>query len=206
MQFTALKFCGLAFAASLLCGTTAMAQTMSAGDHQTAKAKIKSDYAVEKKACASLASNAKDICVAQAKGKEKVTQAELADTYKPTLRTHYTVRVVKAEAVYAVAKQQCDDLAGNTKDVCIKEAKAALTAAKADANVQLKTSAANATANDKSANANAVANRQAADVRVDASADKRAAQYAVEKEKCDAFAGAAKDTCQTEAKARFGKL
>jgi hypothetical protein len=206
MQFTALKFSGLAFAASLLFGATAVAQTVSSGDYQTGKARIKSEYAVEKKSCSSLAGNAKDICEAKAKGKEKVAQAELYDSYKPTLKTHYKVRVIKAEAVYEVAKQQCDDMAGNPKDVCIKEAKAALTASKADAKVQLKTSSAKATAVDKSTQANAVANKEATDVRVDASAEKRAAQYKVEKEKCDALATTAKDNCLTEAKANFGKL
>jgi hypothetical protein len=205
MQFTPLHFSGLAFAASMLFGASAVAQTVSSSDYQTGRSKIKSEYKVEKKSCSSLAGNAKDICVAQAKGKEKVAQAELYETYKPTLRTQYTVQVVKAEAAYDIAKQKCDDLAGNPKDVCVKEAKAALTASKADANVQMKTTSANATANDKSAKANAAASKEVAEVRADASADKRAAQYKVEKEKCDALAAGAKDNCLTQAKANFGK-
>ena len=32
----------------------------------------------------------------------------------------------KADAEYDVAKERCDDLAGNAKDVCQKDAKAAL--------------------------------------------------------------------------------
>jgi hypothetical protein len=35
-----------------------------------------------------------------------------------------------------VAKEKCDDKAGNEKDVCVKEAKAALVRAKADAKAQ----------------------------------------------------------------------
>lgn len=35
--------------------------------------------------------------------------------------------------------------------------------------------------------------------------DKRDADYAVAKEKCDAFAGGAKSNCMNEAKACFGK-
>ena len=41
--------------------------------------------------------------------------------------------IAKAEAEYAVAKERCDDQAGNAKDVCVKEAKSAQTAAKANA-------------------------------------------------------------------------
>jgi hypothetical protein len=144
--------------------------------------------------------------VAQAKGKESVALAELDNSYKPTVKTLYKVRVAKAESVYDVAKQQCDDLAGNPKDVCVKEAKASLTAAKADANVQMKTTTATATATDKTAAAQAKASSEVKEVRTDAAADKRAAQYKVEKEKCDALAATAKDTCMTNAQKSYGKL
>jgi hypothetical protein len=200
------NFGRFAFAASLMFGASVMAQPVSSSDFSASKTRIKAEYKADKKACASLTSNAKDICVAQAKGKEGVALAELDNSYKPTLKTQYKVRIAKAEAIYEVAKQQCDDLAGNPKDVCIKEAKAAQTAAKADANVQMKTAAANATANDKASAAQAKASSEVKEVRTDASADKRAAQYKVEKEKCDAFASTAKDNCLTDAKNRFGKL
>ena len=45
-----------------------------------------------------------------------------------------------------MAKQKCDDLSGNPKDVCVKEAKAARTTAKADATVQMKTGQTNSDA------------------------------------------------------------
>lgn len=51
--------------------------------------------------------------------------------------------VTKAKADYKIAKEKCDDLAGNPKDVCPKEAKAAMAAAKADAKAQMETSKAN---------------------------------------------------------------
>lgn len=206
MKLSNARFNLIALSASLLFCTTAMAQTMTSGDYQIGKTKINTEYSAEKKACASMASNAKDICIAQAKGKEKIALAELTDSFKPTSKTHYKVLVAKAESTYDVAKQQCDDLSGNPKDVCIKEAKAAKVTAKADASVQLKTAAVSAKANEKSATAQSAASSEKAAIRSDASADKRAAQYKVEKEKCDALAGSVKDTCLTEAKTRFGKL
>lgn len=133
-------------AACLLLGTSAMAQTMSSADFTTSKNRIKAEYKADKKACDSQASNAKDICIAQAKGKEAVAMAELDHSYKPTPKTQYNVSIAKGEAAYHMAKQKCDDLSGNPKDVCEKEAKAALTTAKADATMQRKTTAANATA------------------------------------------------------------
>jgi hypothetical protein len=35
------------------------------------------------------------------------------------------VESAKADAQYAVAKEKCDDLSGEQKDACVKEAKAA---------------------------------------------------------------------------------
>ena len=199
-------FSALALAIGLLMSVSAMAQTMSYGDYQSGKSKIKTEYKAEKKSCDSLAGNAKDVCVKQAKGKEEVAQAELYDSYKPSPKAHYKVQVAKAEATYDVAKERCDDLAGNPKDVCRKEAKAALTTAKANARVAMTTQADNATANQKSAAAQNQASKQNAAVRSDAAADKRAAQFQVEKEKCDAFASTAKDNCLKAAQANFGKL
>ena len=53
--------------------------------------------------------------------------------------------------------------------------------------------------------ANSKAREQGADARKDAASDKRDADYAVAKEKCDAFAGDAKASCLNEAKACFGE-
>ena len=44
-----------------------------------------------------------------------------------------------------------------------------------------------------------------ADARKEANADKRAADYKVAIEKCDALAGPAKDSCVSSAKVQYGK-
>lgn len=196
---------GVAMSACLLFGTSAMAQPMSGTDFSAAKARIKADYNVDKKACDATSGNAKDICIAQAKGKEDIALAELDNSYKPTPKNLEKVSLAKAEAAYDVAKQKCDDLSGNPKDVCLKEAKAALTTAKADAKVKMKTSAANKEANETTADAKSKAAAENKEVRLDAAADKRAAQLKVAEEKCDALSSTAKDTCLANAKASFGK-
>lgn len=183
----------------------AFAEGMSKDDYKAAKVSISAAYDSAKAECASLSGNPNDICLAEAKGKEKVARAELEARYKPSRTTHYQARVTKAEADYAVAQERCDDMAGNAKDVCVKEAKAAETSAKADAKVQVKIGDANDTANEKSAEARSDANNQAAGARKDAAAEKLDAQYRVAKEKCDLYAGGAKDLCLDRAKERFGK-
>jgi hypothetical protein len=61
---------------------------------------------------------------AEAKGKDKVAEAELEAQYKSSKKATYEVSVIRAEADYAVAREKCDDKAGNDKDVYVKEAKA----------------------------------------------------------------------------------
>lgn len=199
-------FGGVAIVLFLLSGTAAMAQTVSDTDFSAIKARTKADFKADRNACDSLTSNAKDICVAQAKGNESVALAELDNRYKPTPKTLYKLRVAKGEAAYGVAIEKCDDLSGNPKDVCVKEAEAALTTAKADATAELKTGEANATARETMTEANATAQSEKQTARADAETEKRAAELKVALEKCEALASSAKDNCQATAKARFGKL
>ncbi len=91
------------------------------------------EYKSDKAQCESLTGNAGDICMAQAKGKEKVAKAELEAKFKPSEEATYKVSVAKAEANYDVSKEKCDDIAGNEKDVCEKAAKAILEQAKSEA-------------------------------------------------------------------------
>lgn len=195
----------ISLAVSLVFSVGAMAQGMSKTDYNTSREKISADYKSAKAACDSMSGNPKDICIAESKAKEKIAKAELEASYKPTPKNRYQAQVAKADADYAVAKERCDDLAGNAKDVCVKEAKAAQTKAKADAKAQMKTTDANATANEKTSEARSKATTQTTEARKDATADKRDAEYAAAKEKCDVYSGDAKDNCLADAKTRFGK-
>jgi hypothetical protein len=151
-------------------------------------------YKMDKDACSPRSGNAKDICLAEANGREKVAKADAEAAYKNTPKMREDARVTRAEATYNVAKQKCDELAGNPKDVCVKEANAVLVKVKADAKVDRVT-----------ADTQQDAATKQADARKDAIADKRAAEYKVAIEKCDALAGPAKDSCISSAKAQYGK-
>lgn len=201
---------GLAFSAG------AMAESMTKNQYKSHVKSIESEYKVDKAGCDSSAGNAKDICVAEAKGKQSIAKADLESNYKPSIKTRYDARVAKADADYSVAIEKCDDKAGNDKDVCVKEAKATKVHQIADAKTQMKSKNANAEASEKSGDAQAVANEKSgdanakaaetkADARKDATIEKRAADYAVAKEKCDALAGSVKDKCISDAKLRFGQ-
>jgi hypothetical protein len=200
-----LNISSLALAIGLAFSANAMAEGMSKKQYKAQEKTISVDYKAAKRGCASLAGNANDICVADAKGKKSVAKAELAFKAKPTISNRYDARVAKADADFSVAKEKCDDKAGNDKDVCVKEADAAKVHAMTDAEAQMKTSKADAAANEKSTDANTKAMETAADAHKGAAAEKREADYAVAKEKCEALAGNAKDLCMSEAKVHFGE-
>ena len=71
---------------------------LTKADHKTQKDAIVADYKSAKAQCQSLAGNAKDICVTEAKGKEDVSKAMLEAQYKPSRDMDYKVRVAKADA------------------------------------------------------------------------------------------------------------
>jgi len=169
--------------AAMLALPFANAATMAKSDYKASKSRISADYKADKAACAALSGNTKDICVQEAKGKESVAKAELEFAYTGKSADSNKVLVAKAKSVYAVAKERCDDKAGNAKDVCVKEAKAVETKALADAKM----------------------GKQIVEAKKDAAQEKRDADYKVAIEKCDALSGDAKSSCVANAKSTFGK-
>ncbi|MGZ8250784.1 MAG: hypothetical protein ACXW1P_00440 [Methylophilaceae bacterium] len=195
----------IALAIGLTFSLGAMADSISKNQYKSLGRTIDAEFKLDKAKCKSLAGNANDICIAEAKGRHALAYAELEDQYKPTIQTRYNMRVAKADADYSVAIEKCDDKAGNSKDVCVKEAKAGQVHQMADAETLLKTSKADAVANEKSDDANEKALEKSNEAYREGAADKRAADYVVAKEKCDVLAGDAKGACLSAAKDHFGK-
>ena len=196
----------LMLAAGLVQLLAAQAQTMQPPIANPTTQSIANELKTDMLACDPLAGNAKDICSARAKGRQKVALAELDAKTSPSAKSTYQLSVAKAEAAYDEAIQRCDDKAGNVKDVCVTEAKGAHNTAKAEADAQRKTADANADARKATNKANAKAADKVSDARRDANAEKRESQYKVAKEKCDALSGDAKGACLSTAKTSFGPL
>lgn len=149
--------------------------------YKLAKDDLDQHYARDKAACDNLNGNAKDICQEEAKGAEKVAQARLKAQHTGKQSDKDAAVEASVEARHKVAKERCDDLQGNQKDVCVKQAKAD---------------------HDK-AMASLKARQEIKEARDEAAEKKREADYKVAKERCDTLAGSAKDACQASAKARF---
>jgi hypothetical protein len=155
----------------------------SAADYSAAKTRADQEYKAAKAHCDGMSGNAKDVCVAEAKATNERAKAEAEAQYKNTDKARAEAKIAAAEADYDVAKAKCGAKNGNDKDVCIKEAKAAETKAKADAK----------------------ANEKIASARQDAQDSKMDAEYKVALEKCDSLSGPAKDHCVASAKAKYAK-
>lgn len=180
--------------AGAMAATPVLPATMSKDAHQAALQRIDATYASDKAQCKPLKANSKDICIAEAKARRKIAKADQEANYLGTAKARTAAWVARADAEYLVAKEKCDDLAGNGKDVCLKEAKAARVSANADAKADRKVS-----------EAHRKADKVSTEARRDASEDKRDAEYRVAVERCDAFSGDAKSRCVKDAKLRFGK-
>jgi hypothetical protein len=155
--------------------------------------RISADYKSALNNCARKSGNAKDICIAEARGAEKVARAELEARDKGTSKADAAVRIARAEADYAVSREICADLNGNARDVCLQDAQAALTRAKADAKADRKTE-----------EAHKVANEKVAAARRDADEIKRRADYNAARERCDVLSDSARDRCLADARAKHG--
>lgn len=170
--------------AALGCSATfAQTASMAKSEYQAAKTRISEQHKADEAACDSLSGSAEDICEEQAVGKQKVARAELEARYSGKPADQMKVHEARVETEYDVAMVRCDDKAGNDKDVCQQQAKAAKTKANADVK----------------------SSQKVGEARKDAAMDKRDASYKVEAEKCDALAGDAKSSCIAAAKARFGQ-
>jgi hypothetical protein len=105
--------------------------------------------------------------------------AQAQDTSKRQVKNADQDRI---EAEYKAAKERCDTMQGNAKDVCQKEAKGKETVAKAELDNKMKPSAAN--------------QRKVQEAKAEAT-------YDVAKERCEDQKGNDKDVCEKDAKAAY---
>ncbi len=141
------------------------------------------NYKAARARCDVVTGNPKDVCIADAKAERVRAEEEARAAYQNTLKGYTQARMRIASANYDRDKTRCAALTGNERDVCVAQAKATLVTAQADAK----------------------ADRKTIEARAEAREDKLSAAYRVAMEKCDAFAGAAKDQCVGAAKSTYGK-
>jgi hypothetical protein len=152
-------------------------------EYQQARDAAGTGYKHARARCDAITGNPKDVCVADAKAARVQFEESARARYEDTLKAYTRARVRIASANYDRDQVRCAGLTGNDKDVCKAQAKATLVTAEADAR----------------------ADQKSIEARNEARDDKLGAAYRVEMEKCDAFAGAAKDQCVAAARTAFNK-
>lgn len=170
-------------AAALLAIGAAQASNYSDAVYKGAKTDVKANYKAEREACKAKTGNAKDVCVEIAKAHDKVAMAYL--DFNRTGLPADEMRLYKAqyEAIYDVSKEQCDDMKGQDKDVCVRSAKT--TRDKAKSELKMSKKVVNATDT--------------------AMVEHMKADFKLAKEKCDSLSGDPKDICMASAKARYNE-
>lgn len=122
-------------------GTAFAADTMTREAYKAAKDGIETQAKADKKACDALKDNAKDICQAEAKAKEKIAKAELDARNRPGPKVDEKVKLTRAEGAYEVAKEKCEDQKGTAMAACKKDAKVAHDRVKAEVKAEARAAA-----------------------------------------------------------------
>lgn len=167
-----------------MAGTLALSMVAHAKDkaaHDSARAQAQQQYKAADQACKAKSGQAKDLCQEEAKAQRDIALAEAEARYEGTPQARAKADRERADANYRVAKERCDALSGNEKDVCQQKAKAEHAKSTSVADAHVKT----------------------AEARDDVARTRREADYKVAREKCDALSGSAKDACLADAKVRF---
>jgi hypothetical protein len=132
-EMKVMKMAFFAAALSLASAGTVLAADASKDQYKAEREKIEADSKAAREKCKDMKGNAKDICMAEAKGHERVAKAELTAKQKDTPKNRYDVAAAKADMEYDIAKEKCDDMKGKEKDACQKDAKNARDNAKKQA-------------------------------------------------------------------------
>lgn len=103
---------------------------------KTAQQRIATQAEADAKACRRLQGTARDVCVLQAKAREKIARAELEARVKPGPQAEQQVKEIRADAEYAIARKRCENVTGQAADRCVGQAKAVREAAVRQAKVE----------------------------------------------------------------------
>jgi hypothetical protein len=117
----------VAGACAILVGVSAQAaESLSPrADYLSVQEQIESGYRAAREKCNELNGNARDLCMVEAKAKQRIEKAEAEARVKGTPRARYDASVIRAEAEYQMAKERCAEQTRESKDAketCIREA------------------------------------------------------------------------------------
>ena len=114
----------LAISATTLHATAAETTDQTKAEYNAAKARAKADYNASTQRCKDFSGNDRDVCMKKAKANLTKAKADAKAAFEGTGEAKLEAREDVSKAEFAVAKERCDSLAGDAKDVCVADAKA----------------------------------------------------------------------------------
>lgn len=147
-------------AAGLANSAAAASANMSLADYLARKKQISAEHKYAQGVCGSNPSLNREICLAEALGRDSVAKADLEVAYRSTPRTRYEAIEARAEARFLVARERCDEGGAMKQDACIRSAKAVLVEARADAGVVRKAAEADIATDQACADASTIPGHQ----------------------------------------------
>jgi hypothetical protein len=112
----------LALATGLAFGAAARADGMTYAQYESEEKDLGARFEEAGTRCDAYVANARDVCLAEARGRQSVARAELRAQYQPGAKNLRRVLRARADAIYAVSIERCDEEAGEDKISCVKEA------------------------------------------------------------------------------------
>jgi len=165
----------------------------SRDNYTAAKWDAGAQYKIDQDACSLLDGNAEDVCGMRAKGKQGVAKADAKSAYEGTPSARENASLENAQANHNVAVEECADLAGAGRNVCVQQARDEFAKSRSRATDER---AADDARRDAAATPPVVRNQGYADM--------RAAEYWVLIEQCDPHPGQARNACISNADVRYG--
>jgi hypothetical protein len=181
----------IACLAALACMVAAQAAPPVTREEMLAqKVRIEQQYDQSHGRCQRVEGHGRELCNQQARGERAIQLAELEMQAHPTVANERKLRLVRAEADYALAMIRCKGILGAARRVCREDAGEVLDKAKAELKLPTEAAAAGLRPERDRSQAERIA----------------AAQFDAARERCDRLPGEARAACLADAKQRFGRL
>lgn len=129
--------CIAALCVSGMAGLAAADGAMAKSAYKAARERIELQGKADRKACERQKADARPLCEAQAKGREKVARARLEAQYRPGPDADRAVKEAQADANFELARVRCaSGRAGQRKEACLAQARGVREAAVRQAKVE----------------------------------------------------------------------
>jgi hypothetical protein len=136
MRYQKLMSCVAGLALATAAFAAAAEGSLDKNAYRAAGERIEAQAKTEKAACKTRKGMARDVCEAEAKGRERIAQARLDAEFEPGPEADRLVKEAKAETAFDLAKIRCSAARDKAKGTCVRQAKLAREAAIRQAKVE----------------------------------------------------------------------